>query len=62
MNVGQLKEIIKDLDDETLVSIQIESGRCCFSTCNDVVCEEYGDEDDEESVLIICGQETSSGD
>jgi len=60
MNIRELKRLIKDLDDDMVVQIQIESGMSCYSLSDDVSGQEQDeDEDTGESSFLLFGEETS---
>ena len=64
MNVQQLIDELTLVEDKSInVVIQIESGRSCFSSCDDVFGRETEvdvDEGDEEvKIFVIGGEETS---
>ncbi len=64
MTVQELIDQLMSVTDKTIkVVVSIESGRSCFSTCDDVDGWEEdveSEDDNQETIFIIGGTETSS--
>lgn len=61
LTIGQLKNLIKDLNDDVPVIITIESGYSCLSSCNDINPNEVQMSDDpDDPGFCLYGVETSS--